>query len=260
MRGRLPTLALLLLAGCAGSPRSADLKGADDLFRAGRYEEAVRAYRSIVFREPDRASTDEALLQIGIIENLFLRKPNEALEAWSDLVRRSPKSAQALSAHLGLANLYRDKFQVEGKAIAEYERVLKDFPDAPGQDRIRLHLAECYALQGSYDRARGEYQEILRRFPRTDLAPEVLYQIAMSRYLGGDCPAARRDFAEVVRRFPNDPIALEAELSTATCLEEEQDLDGALGMLRGLLERYPNRSVIALKMARIEQRREQRRR
>ena len=253
--GRSPLLffilvIILLFSACDKSGEDA-YKKADELWSAGKYNEAVAQYEVISKKGTGRLVAD-SLYQIGNIYYLNLRDYQKAIEAYRRLVEISPGSPFSPDAQRKIADIYKDKFGDLRGAIAEYQHFAKVFPKEA--DKAMYQTAQCYALLKEFAKAREQYEAILKDAPDIDYKDEVYYQIANSYYLEGKTGEAKKGFEEFLGKFPESKLVPDARLGIALAYEEEGNLAEALSRLTQLKGVYHNQRALELRITGIRER------
>lgn len=150
----------------------------------------------------------------------------EEIARWSEVIAREPHNAEAHFAR-GYAYLRSYRYAL---AIQDFDRALE----------IDANLAEAYRQRGRCYLRTQCYEQALADFDRLiELNPQDAYAYG----LRGTCylrreryEQATRDFFMAARLSPEDPGTL-YDLATVFALRD--DLETALDLLRGILEREP---------------------
>jgi len=154
-----------------------------DIFAsAGRYDEAIAAYRKVQEDFPDVKGAC-AWAQLGVAEAQRLRgRLPEAVEAYRAVERDYPDQvAQAIWANLWMG----DAFRVAGKiadARAAWRRVAEEFNEPAYSDQLALAARLLEPASGS-DKV---------RLPDDEFANDVAYFLAAEQELAGKPDRARR--------------------------------------------------------------------
>lgn len=241
---------LSLLAGCDKSGEEA-YKKAEELWNAGKYNEAVAQYEAVSKKGTGHLVAD-SLYQTGNIYYLNLRDYRKAIEAYKRLVEISPGSPFSPDAQRKIADIYKDKFGDLKGAIAEYQHFTKVFPKEA--DKAMYQMAQCYLLLKEFGKAREQYEAILKDAPDIDYKDEVYYQIANSYYLEGRTGGAKKGFEEFLGKFPESRFVPDARLGIALAYEEEGNLAEALSRLTQLKGVYHNQRALELRITGIRER------
>ncbi len=198
-KGRFVALAgiVVALAAVGALPRRSDsgagiLKKADQLFRSGKFDDALRYYRLLAETHPDSAHADNALFQQGLILATHLRRASEARAAYEALLNRHPDSPLADDALMASGALLLEARDYEAALVA-YRAVVERF--AENRDATadaQLAIARILFRRGDR-RALETLQTVLRDFP------DKTARCAEAQYLLGQC-------YQEVRREPDQAV------------------------------------------------------
>ncbi len=221
------------------------LQAAWDAHRAGRREEAERAYRALLAEYPGNAAT---LNRLGIL--LAERgRHGEALDIFVQAATAAPadpspllnaarsalalglperaESAAAAALRLGagatafqlLAGAQRDLDRLAA-ATATLAEGLRRFPDDFG---LRFNLAACHALAGEYASAEQGYRALLEGAPRR---PRVLHGLANALAAQGRRDEAEQRYHDALAAAPDSAhVLLDLGLLLLQCDRPLEALD-----------------------------------
>jgi regulator of sirC expression with transglutaminase-like and TPR domain len=113
------------------------LRAAHASLDAGRYQEAIAAYRAILKRDPKNV---EAITHLGVILALAGHYP-EALEAFDRALAIDPGYAHALWDKAGVLEAQGDHAGV----VATLERFVRVAPAGPDRDRAEARIRDARA-------------------------------------------------------------------------------------------------------------------
>jgi len=150
---------------------------------------------------------------------------------------------------------YAAKLEARGKdrsARRAYEALVREWPTALESAQAQLALAQLFEKAQKYDKAFDEYQYLLVHFSGHCPYTEVLdrqYRLANSmlhnnksmfgwRISGTD--SIRERFELIVRNAPRSAIAPEVLLIIGSMRVAEKELQEAISVYDGLLNRFPN--------------------
>jgi TolA-binding protein len=239
----------------------------DLLYREGKFAEAIEAYR-----RAERLGLPNHLLEPTLVKRaLAFYQQRDFTNATADLdrlVRQFPTSAYAAEAAfwLGESRFYNRQYRqalqayqqvpqgsprypdalygrgwvyYQGsdwlKATAEFEQVVRRYPEAAIRPEALYRLGEVQFNLKSFDKAIATYQQLLREYPQEKLAPSARFRIGWVRYKAGNSAQAIRDLSELVRDHPNHPIAAEAHYSLGMAYMSEKHLDEARAQFEKVL-------------------------
>ncbi len=250
---------------------SAALSEAHLLMRAGRLEDAQRAYADFALRYAQSPLRAQALYQRGLALKK-LDRGEDAAAVFEDLSARHPGSAYAADAHLQLGQLYTELGRSE-KALAHY-RLMGRASEAQDADREALLLmaqvhynkkrwAEAIPLYKQWlEAAAGDAKTadverlllvalwqndkedpglaaLVEKYPRHELAGRIRWDVAAKAYRGGDWDAAERLFRRHIEENPHAANVGDARYYRAEALRQLRRGDDAAGAYRKFLSVHP---------------------
>lgn len=196
-------------------------------FEQGNYNDAIRGFRDLLFREPLHPTSDSArylLAESYLQTNQHLLAANE----FRMLATSRPNSPVADDAQLGMCRSYwelspsipRDQ-EYTRRAIDACTRLIEYFPrsplDADARDLIgdaRVKLAEKRARVGTwyyerkyYESAIIYFESTVQEFPEAPVVPEVLARLHDSYSQVGFLAEAETVRETLLERFPDSPEA-----------------------------------------------------
>lgn len=258
-RGRT-TAALLaticLVAGCSVALPPPDATPTErfewsrDRFDDGQYNDAIRGFRDLLFREPLHATTDSARY---LLAESYLRTDQRLLAAneFRMLATSRPNSPVADDAQLGMCRSYwelspsiqRDQ-EFTRRAIEACTRLIEFFPrsELDGDARAlisdaRVKLADkrvnvvgrWYYQREYYESAIIYFESAIRDFPDAPVIPRALAMLHDSYSQVGFLAEAEAARETLLDRFPNSPEARELAASSegAETVSRETDTTAA---------------------------------
>ena len=187
------------LGGIAGKDLQAELSAADALFKQGRWDDAVTAYKAIMDRSPTLAVIN---LQIGAA---YRNKKDyaAATSAYNALLAADPGNAKA-TVGIALTSIER------GDSQAAEDTLLKA-AENPGAGReVFYNLAEVKLAKNDADQAMRYYEKASQADPAWG---KPLYQLGLGAMKKGDTAGAVRFMSQVVAVDPGSPEAALAKTS-----------------------------------------------
>ena len=162
------------------------------------YSKAVDAYSEVVQKYPKSSYAAEARYRIGIIYADILEKPNSALKTFNAVIKQHPNTLQAMMATFQVGEIYR-KLQRFDEALQAYQTTIS-YPER------ELYLSDGY--KDSY----------------TDRA---LFRIGRVHYEDQRYTDARFAFEEFIKNRPGSPRLVTAHVYLAVMHEESGEEDAA---------------------------------
>jgi TolA-binding protein len=229
-----------------------DFDQGESLLNQGKYERAATIFRRLYERHPGFNLAPQALFQSGEIENLYLKKHQEALLAYLLVEKDYPHTELACKAQGRVAEIYKYRLMDFGRAIVAYQKLL-DSGCAEG-DQVQNQVADTYFRLNNFEQARIEFESLVKSYPQSPLVPEAEYRIAVAYSLDGKLGEAESAFRRMIGEHPESPFAVEARFGLATVLEDQDKLVEALKILEGLKGVYPNAEVLGKKTDQVRER------
>lgn len=164
----------------------------------------------------------------------------------------------------GLYNMgiiLKDKLDDYGAAVAEFDRLLKDYPDNVYRLDIYYNLYLMYMRQGQAAMAEKYRQLILTDFPESpyalalsnpnyiedlkqmDQRQQELYDETYQAYLDNRNADVHRAYATMMDKYPLSPIMPKFMFLDALAYVTDKDTDKFRAVLRDLLDRYPDTDI-----------------
>ena len=175
------------------------LKGETE-FAAGRYDESVRTMEGIVEHWMESDRVEPALYTTG----------------WAQLRMNNLRGAEGA-----------------------FGRLVKAYPLSEFAVQSQIRRGDCFYLQKNFMTAADIYGSVETMNPTPEEAQYAAYQKAMSIWQGGDSMAARRDFSLFVANNGNSEWADDALFMSGLLDYRATDFEGAIKVMRTLLESYP---------------------
>ncbi len=221
----LALVALAVLAGCAskrGSPdneptiatlnQRAIVVTPDGGIKANTAQ-TIAAYRRFLEVTPQARETPEALRRLGDLE--------------MDLADQ--KLADGVATPGGTAD-----YKV---ATAQYEALLKQFPKAPGNDRVLYQLSRAHEQGGALEVALATLDRLVAEHPGTAYRDEAQFRRGELLFTMRDYPRAEKAYATVLASGDTTPYTERALYMQGWSMFKQGRLEDALGPFFGVLDR-----------------------
>jgi tol-pal system protein YbgF len=229
-------IAILALAGCAGTPPEEDpvqIKLKDLDTRLARIERVV-ANQSLL----DMANQVEALRSdvramhndVDVLNHSLEANRKQQHDLYADLDQRlkaleargvvaGGSGAAAGVGAAGAANAegsdkasYQAAFdllkntQID-QAIAAFQNFLNTYPNSQLADNAQYWLGEAYYVNRAFPDALAAFQKVVESYPGSRKLPDAQVKIGYCDYELKQFPAARETLSQVVAKFPDAPAA-----------------------------------------------------
>lgn len=207
----------------------------------------------------DKAKRDEAIAAygkaIGEYYNVFAkygdsewgaeagtraRKIKALLESWGKQVNidLGEHAQDAAKTQIKLADDFF-KSQAYDKAIAEYLKVLNEYPETELSQTALGNLAQSYAAQNDVLMVKMVSGYLAERFGGKPAAAVSLLKLGKLYLDKQDAPMYERIYGDYVKNFPKDPRAPGVLFSMAQLRKKAGDEAGANEFYQRIIEKYP---------------------
>ncbi len=102
------------------------------------------------------------------------------------------------------------------KSREAFENFLKLYPDTEFSDNAQFWIGECYYFEKKYEKAIIEYEKVTKNFPDGNKIPYALLKQGLSFLRLGDKASAKLLLQQVIKDFPNTS---QARIARAKLLE-----------------------------------------
>ncbi len=221
---------------------------ADALWRQGSYEDAIRLDTLLYQRDPQGKYAAPALLKIGDIYYLNLRRVKDAIEAYKRVVNEFPARREAYAAREQLATIYENEIGDLTQAVYEYDQIL-EAKNLENRTEILFRRANAYFKLERYDTAWRELRRLEEAGVTGHLADQIRLKLGIIAQIKKQYSDALPYF-ETVANSPCPECRRRAILNLAETYEALFDFDkaiAALGMLDEDDKQLVDREVARLK-------------
>ncbi|MBN1919370.1 MAG: tetratricopeptide repeat protein [Verrucomicrobia bacterium] len=174
---------------------------AQELFDAGRFQEAIERYSQLLGPDPPPAGADRL---------------QETIERYRKVLDRNPAPADADRLLFQLAWCYYKTASYDW-AIALFGLVVEKCPKSDLADNAQYRIGGAFYRQGRPAAAIEAYEAFAKRFPESELADRAAYQLGLCRYNSGDYPAALLAYKQVVDKYPTSTLVPRADYEIGWC-------------------------------------------
>ena len=195
---------------------------------SGDCKKAEERFNEVVSMYPNTDLAEESLLRIAEIKVTLAETSNsrkawiDAMDAFNEVMRVYSNGACFAQALLGRGIVgYRLFFSRQ--ALADFERVIADFPDAPACEQAFYMRGMCYYRIARDEEALKIWHEFIELFPSSKWAPEMLFEIAKHKYNEKDYESAEKEFLLLVEKYHEAPLADDALLKAGQCAYRQDE-------------------------------------
>ncbi|MBI5717959.1 MAG: tetratricopeptide repeat protein [Burkholderiales bacterium] len=210
----LACLGALTLAGCATKDKRPPGDDAPTL--------ATLAKRSVEIPQDSGVASDEA-------------QAMAAYRAFLEVARAAPQRPEVMRRLADLEMDLADRKSSDGgatpdykAAVAQYEKVLKEHPNAPGNDRVLYQIARAQEQGGDLEGALKTLSRIAKDYPDTMHADEVHFRRGELLFATRDYVGAGEAYATVLKSSQLTPFTERALYMRGWSLFKQAKLEQAL--------------------------------
>lgn len=183
----------------------AQLRIADAYVKEGEPELAVAEYRRFLEIYPDHQHAAYAQYQIAMVYFGQIESPERG-------------------------------YGGAARALAEFEKLKKDFPRNPYKDVIDLRIDKCrnvmadyeflvgdfYLKKGSYNAAIDRFEILMKKFPDYKKEDNVLLKLGIAYKGIGQKDKSESLLNSLIEKYPNSPLVKEAKKELASLTKNEK--------------------------------------
>jgi tetratricopeptide (TPR) repeat protein len=257
--GALRLAGLLGLLLCACHSAAGRLEEANTLRRAGDVKGALGRYKTVLADlgdEPlpaDQAAVRwKALKGAAEVSYLELGDYEGAVAYYRRIISLYPNSQESRDARIAIGDIYRERFQDNLAAIAQYAEVAgSNAPEAP---RYQLEVAKAYLELKNYSQARTEARILGERWPRHELAADAQLLAAQAWTLEKRDAEALSAYQALIDRRPRPDVLARALVGQAHIYAQAGRFSQALDLYQKALPYHPNPDAIRVDIDAVRER------
>ena len=257
--------AIALQFGCSGQSQKSQYLLAERLWSDGNFAAAVAAFEKAANRDPKSKMGVQSLFRAASTQLLYLNQPTDAIQKLIRYSELTPDPQASWEALLQVGDIYYSKLDQSENAIKLYQSLLKKREHPPEEAEIRYRIARSYYLLSRFKESSEGFEEIMRAFPKSKEAERAeldLGSVSLAQAESGTETYQRtiQKFQKFISTHPDSRWISEARFGIASALAEIDRLDEAEEIYLDLLKSYPAPQVIQIKLARLRERKAQKRR
>ena len=250
LRCSIAALLVTLLSGCISS----DYSKAEEFFREGKYHSAVEMYYSFIREHPKSSKVTESLFKMGDITYQYIGETKKGLRYFNNLVDNYPIDKFTILAQQRIAEIYKGKLNDCNRAIVEFQKLIDWDRSSSRAPYFLYQIGSCYMQLRNYPQALIEFESVLSRYPKSEYIGDTLYQIGNIYYINGDYAKATTYYDMVITSHSESKYLPQAKFGLASCYEEMEDFDKALKAYGELLNVYPSKKVVEIRIEGVKER------
>jgi tetratricopeptide (TPR) repeat protein len=230
----------------------------------GEHLRAIATYEKVISLDPASQEAQEAYLQMADTHFYGLRGYAAAARIYEDFVTRGTPGPKLLDARKKLASLYQFHLKDYRGAIEQYRRLVEELGGPRGKQHEEIlsylmAIGDCYFALDNFNQARIEYRALGEVGGATgpkiqEMRKRAAFQIAESLYMENRCEEALPHYEKLLSEPGQSEYDTRARFGVANCYEELGKNQEAMDLYRKILEQYPNKAVIELKIKNLQAR------
>ncbi len=210
---------------------------AETLFRLGRLQDALLAYRQFEVDNNDNGSFEAKMLPYNLGYVYFkMKNYDKAAAYFGRFVRHTTDDRLLKDAYLRLGDSYFAAKKYWPAMEAYNQAITRHGADA---DYAFYQKAVSYGFVARDDRKIEELNKFLEKFPKSPLRDDALYQLG-STYLNTHQPEkARAAFDRLLSEYPKSPYTAVALLKAGLAMYNNNQTEKAKDYFKRLIRSHP---------------------
>ena len=257
----LLVVATITSLGCTTDPLSG-LEHANDLLYNKNYLEAEQMYRKYLKRLQNKSNLKEhedtqqlmILERLGRINVLYLRDYKQAVSDYSLLLDHYPKTNEARTAHIHMADVYRYKLGEPEKGIDQLQLLISKFPSHTDARRAQLEVVRIYLELKNFDQARTESALLGKNWPLSSESKQAQLLTANSYFIQNRFTEAIASYDALLEDEPGVELTALVHFELASCYQELGEYETALNYYYSCLPQHSNPKLVQEKIERVRKR------
>ena len=202
------------------------------LYQLGKWRDAAETFSDLAANHPDSDFVPQSLFRAG--EAIFNTAQGLALDHKVSIYEEALGRYEAVITHHSGSEFVDDalynkawvliNLDRKAEAVGVFEQIVVDYPDGRYGARSQYTLGDYYYREKEYDKATESYERFLEMYPQEELIEE-------DQELRGEATELLGHLAEI------DAYAIYVE---GEKLYDQKDFEGAIGIFRSVMEKYPD--------------------
>ncbi|PIE91031.1 MAG: hypothetical protein CR997_02625 [Acidobacteria bacterium] len=223
-------ISLLMVCFCSWSVLHAQnsqaeslLNNAETFMAAGKHQDALTDYRTIVEKYPNSGYADNALLEIGNFYRITEQNEEEALIYYTRIKEEFPNTESAPAAYyfssLIRENLALNRMELDA-AGNDLVRMLGLYPESDWEAHALFLMGKINYRMGNYPVARSYLQQLLLYYTQASFIPASFILRAKIAYMSGQKKLALEILSRMQTYFPDNHEAMTQSTQLARLIEK----------------------------------------
>ena len=220
------------------------LNKAESLYRLGRIKDALYTYRKIIdgFNTPlGEETVDEAYYGTGWC---YLKSGEftKSIEAFKNTIIGTNDATVKMSSEVRIADVYMAANNLP-KALAQYNRILKDYPQGSYGDYIYLQIGIIMLKQNKFYEAISNFIKIENRFPASRFLSDAEYYMGVAYLAVDNFDKAAQALGDFIVKYPHNHLIQQAYYLYGKSLMDKGDYHKALVLFAKVLHNTTNKET-----------------
>lgn len=208
-------------------------------FEQHKYEIAKDTYRQLIEKYPQSKWVKIAQARIHLIEEnnydnfeplsyyikaeryYELKKYQESLEKFTELIDAFPNTPLAIEAQYNIADIYMYKTNELERAITEYQIIINGHSQSPFAAKAQYKIGECYKKIQKFPEAIASYEKFIAQYPSSEFLDYALYYVGYCYEQIHETKKALETYQQIVTNFSSSIWVIVAE-SRITALSAKE--------------------------------------
>ncbi|MDP6775907.1 MAG: tetratricopeptide repeat protein, partial [Candidatus Latescibacteria bacterium] len=226
-----------------GEYASQDLLDAGYNFRLGKdYDASASAFRALLSRYPSSHLVHEATYNLGLVL-LEAGRPEEALAQFWSLVDYTGPTERKPDALLQIGRIALSH-EYDQEADRAFAKLRKEFPKSPAAETSYLVMARWLSERGEWDQAARTYEMAREALPRSDRREQAVLGLAEAYRKLGKSKEALGLYTQFLSVYPSSALIPHARLGLGRSYADLGDHQRALPAFKLLLEGVQDTTVV----------------
>ncbi len=206
------------------------------------YAEAIKEYQWIIDQysgEPGRQMILEKATYGLAWTYLKTGNIDLAIKNFEKIMHRTQSKIVKVSALTQIGDAYQDNNALE-KAIAVYDRILKDYPDSIYTDYVQFRQGIALLKSNKIEAATLSFQSLQANFPQSKYLNDVKYYLGVAYFTKEDWRQAINYAKDYLKELPaSSTFASEAHYICALSDFNLENYAGAIPVFQKIIKNYP---------------------
>lgn len=223
------------------------------LFLEKTPEKAVEYFQEGIKLYPKGRLTDNTL---AVQADAFVRlkKYDEALGTYQNILKQNPSRDLAAAAELGTANVLRAtgnelqdpaaKVAKINESINQFKKVIATYAGTPQVEQAAYWVGQLYFQNGDISNAITELTAFTKNFPKSDLLPTAKFSLGQAYVQKKDTATAVQIFKEIATDNEKSEAAPYTYFQRAAILGAEKKNDEIVTLMREFTTKYPDHDLL----------------